>query len=504
MKRQFILIMTDTTRWDMLGCYGSRQMHTPRLDEMAARGLRFERAYSVQPVCGPARSALFTGLYPHSNGSWANCMPLHADVRHLGQWVRRAGIQAAYVGKWHLDGGDYFGKGLCPEGWDPDYWYDMKNYLDEMTAQERFRSRQAATSDEGIAPEYTFGHRVTQRALDYIARHRDQDFLLVVSYDEPHDPFLCPPPYSRMYGDYLFDSPALLDDLSGKPDYQRIWSQISPGPQDEGVRLGNRRLMRCNAFADELIGRVLDAGRAQAPEATMLFTSDHGDAMDAHRLSMKGPAVYDDIARIPLIAEGPGVPRGRVYPHTVSHIDLPATVLDCLGIERPRCFQGLSLRPQVEGDASPTGRPAFIEFGRYEVDHDGFGGFQPMRALVSDEYKLALHLCDSDELYALREDPHDLHNRILDPALKGVRDQLHEQLLGWMNRTRDPFRGYQWRCRPWREDAVRQWRVDGYTRQPENEPGEPRQLDYSTGLEMEAATRWKTGAGHAPPPEGRA
>lgn len=501
MKRQFIFIMTDTTRWDMLGCYGNPQMRTPRLDDMAARGLRFDRAYTTQPVCGPARAGLFTGMYPHSCGSWANAMPLGADIRHLGQWVRKAGIHTAYIGKWHLDGGDYFGKGVCPEGWDPEYWYDMKNYLDEMDEAERFRSRQAGTSDEGIASDYTFGHRVTQRALDFIGTHADQDYLLVVSYDEPHDPFLCPPPYSQMYQDYVFDSPALEDDLKDKPLYQRLWAQISAGPEDEGAKTGNRRLMRCNSYADELIGQVLDAAREQAPEATLLFTSDHGDAMDAHRLIMKGPSVYDDISRIPLIFEGPRVPRGAVYPHTVSHIDLPATVLDCLDIPLPRSFQGSSLRPQVQGDSAPTGRPAFIEFNRYEVDHDGFGGFQPMRAMVTDDYKLALHLCDSDELYELSSDPHDLHNRIDDPALAATRDRLHDQLLEWMNVTRDPFRGYQWRCRPWRKDARPQWRVDGYTRQPENEPGEPRQLDYATGLEMETATRWKAGAGHAPPPE---
>ena len=114
-----------------------------------------------------------------------------------------------------------------------------------------------------------------------------------------------------------------------------------------------------------------------------------------------------------------------------------------------------------------------------------------MRAAITDEYKLALHLMDKDELYDTRNDPHDMENRIEDPALAQARDALHDELLDWMNRTRDPFRGYQWACRPWRSDRQPSWAVDGYTRQRENDPGEYRQLDYNTGLTMEKATRKK-------------
>ncbi|MCL2320155.1 MAG: sulfatase-like hydrolase/transferase [Treponema sp.] len=73
--------MTDTTRKDMLGCYGDRRMKTPNLDKLAKEGIRFENTYTCQPVCSPARSALFTGLFPHSNGSAANSYPLRAKKK---------------------------------------------------------------------------------------------------------------------------------------------------------------------------------------------------------------------------------------------------------------------------------------------------------------------------------------------------------------------------------------------------------------------------------------
>ena len=490
-KRQMIWIMTDSTAFSMIGCYGS-PVRTPCADEMAARGLRFERAYTCQPVCGPARSALFTGLYPHSNGSWGNCMPLYADVQTLGQRLTKAGIHCAYIGKWHLDGGDYFGNGVCPEGWDKEYWYDMKCYLDELSPEERVLSRDAARA-QNADPDFIYGHRVTERALAFMRAHQDDDYFLVVSYDEPHGPSLVPKEFAGLYDRTLcMDSTAAGDDLKDKPQLQRLWAReaggLDPAKRTPGVWT---QFAACQTYIDSEIGRILSLARGIVPEAMRLYASDHGDAGHLHGLYAKGPAVYDEIARVPLIFEGPGVLAGEKYPHAVSQIDLPATVLDWFGLSRPVMLEGQSLLAQLRDPSLPTNRPVHVEFSRYEVDHDGFGGFQPMRAVITDEYKLALHLTDTDEMYDTAADPFDMKNVIGDPAYAAVRDRLHDELLEWMNVTRDPFRGYQWACRPWRKDKSPSWAVDGYTRQRENDPGENRQLDYSTGLPMEKATRKK-------------
>ena len=138
--------MTDTQPVEMVGCYNRHTpgfgLQTPQIDRLAAQGIRFDRAYCCQPVCGPARSAMFTGTYPHSNGVWGNSMALDQQTTTMGQRLRDAGLHTAYIGKWHLDGGDYFGYGRCPDGWDPRYWYDMKCYLDELPLTDRQRSRQ--------------------------------------------------------------------------------------------------------------------------------------------------------------------------------------------------------------------------------------------------------------------------------------------------------------------------------------------------------------------------
>ena len=137
-----------------------------------------------------------------------------------------------------------------------------------------------------------------------------------------------------------------------------------------------------------------------------------------------------------------------------------------------------------------TNDTIFIEFGRYEVDHDAFGGFQPIRAAFNGRFKLVINLLTTDELYDLDEDPEEMVNLIDSESHTDIRDHLHDEILAWMNASRDPFRGYYWERRPWRVDArPATWSYTGMTRQRESEESEPRQLNYLTGLEMAAAVR---------------
>ncbi|MHC4253124.1 MAG: sulfatase-like hydrolase/transferase, partial [Planctomycetota bacterium] len=426
MPRQFVVIMTDTQRWDMVGCYGNADMKTPSLDRLAAGGVRFDRAYTTQPVCGPARAGLFTGLWPHSCGGWANSMALGDNVKTVGQRMRDNGFRCAHVGKWHLDGGDYFGLGRAPDGWDPEYWYDMRNYLEELTPEERAASRRTSMNrDPGVRPEFTFGHRVSDRAVRFLERHADEDFLLVVSYDEPHGPFLCPEPYASMYSDYSFPkSPNVWDDLADKPPHIRAWAGTALERDKDALEIRIPDYLGCNSFVDSEIGRVIEAVDSRAPGALVVYTSDHGDMMHSHSIGNKGPAVFDEITRVPLIVRWPDrAPAGSVCPHPVSHIDVVPTLMEAAGLDVPKSLEGASMLGTF---TDPSARPrdeVFIEFGRYEVDHDGFGGFQPLRCVFDGRWKLAVNLLSTDELYDLETDPHEMKNLITLPDHAGVRDR---------------------------------------------------------------------------------
>ncbi len=167
-------------------------------------------------------------------------------------------------------------------------------------------------------------------------------------------------------------------------------------------------------------------------------------------------------------------------------------MLDFFGLPTPQTLVGHSLLPLFRQPERPANDAIFMEFGRYETDHDGFGGFQPVRAVRDERYKLVINLLTTDELYDLEADPFELRNLIASPEHAAIRDRLHDRLLAWMNDTRDPFRGYYWERRPWRTDAwPATWDYTSMTRQREELDYEPRQLDYATGLEITETVRRK-------------
>lgn len=297
-----------------------------------------------------------------------------------------------------------------------------------------------------------------------------------------------------MYEGFRFDdNPNFEDDLSQKPFLQQLWAGDSIHKSADELNKPSRQLalfLGCNTFVDYEMGRVLDKIYKEMPNALVIYTSDHGDMLGNHRLQMKNATAYKEVANIPLIIKGGE--KGKVVYSPASHIDIAPTILDYMGIPVPKLLEGKSMLPQIKNISVQINDAVYTEFTRYEVDHDGFGGLQIMRAISTERYKLVINLMDTDELYDLEKDPYEVHNLISDDRYKEIRNRLHDKLLAHMNDTRDLYRGYQWSCREWRKDKKPVWSNDGYTRQRENEEYEPRQLDYDTGLEMENAVRKKT------------
>jgi uncharacterized sulfatase len=297
-----------------------------------------------------------------------------------------------------------------------------------------------------------------------------------------------------MYEDYDFPvSPNVHDTLENKPDFQKVWAGGGLKADKSKLDMKSPFYFGCNSFADNEIGRVIESARQHAPDALIIYTSDHGSAFYSHCIDNKGSAAYDEITRIPFIISGPGVEKGTVSPHPVSHINIAPTIMELMGMPVPQTMPGASLWPQLEDPRERVNEHVFFGFGRYEVDHDGFGGFQLMRSVFDGRYKFTINLLCSDELYDLQNDPYELENLINNFDHTQTRDRLHDILLRHQNETRDPFRGYYWERRPWRADAAEAtWGGSGITRQRiEDEAYEKRQLNYSTGLEITEASRIK-------------
>lgn len=273
---------------------------------------------------------------------------------------------------------------------------------------------------------------------------------------------------------------------------QRLWAGDNLTAGEEQINQATDSLalfLGCNSFVDYEIGRVLDVIERIIPDAMVIYTSDHGDMLGEHRLFSKNAAIYDAVTNIPLIIKGGE--KGKVVTAPASHIDIAPTIMDYFGLNIPKLMEGKSMLSQIYDTNSKVNCEVYTEFTRYEIDHDGFGGLQMMRGIISEEYKLAINLFDKDEFYDLKKDPDEMVNEIDNPEYLDIIKEYHKKMIDHMNDTRDLYRGYQWSLRPWNKDYIPKWDNEGFTRQRENEEYEPRQLDYDTGLPMKEAVRGK-------------
>ena len=487
----FVFIMTDTQGANIIGAYGHPELETPNIDNLARNGVQFDRAYTSCPLCTPARGGIFSGMYSNMAGPWANELSFRDNVKSVGQRFQDSGYRTAYVGKWHLDGHDYFGTGICPDGWEDAFWYDARCYLEELGVEKARLWRSGLNSLEqlkahDIQPEFTMAHRVSNRAIGFLEQNDgSKPFLLVVSYDEPHHPFTCPPEYAERFEEYTYPvGPAAYDDLENKPTHHTEWAnghrQQVESHLESGDRWRDPLYFGCNSFVDHEIGRVIDAVHAYSPENTyIIFTSDHGAMMGAHQLHDKGPAMYEEITHIPFIIEAPkGMGGGVTNSTLVSHVDLLPTMLDLAGLEVPPVMAGQSLVPLLNGQEDP-GKSVMIEFNRFGAVHEYMGGLQPIRCIVSDHYKLVINLLYTDELYNLAEDPAELNNLVEHPGYTDIRNALHDRLLDRMHEILDTLRGPCWERRPWRDTRRFPWA--GGTRPLHADGYAPEVLDYQTG-----------------------
>lgn len=482
-----VIFLTDTQPTRMVGCYGSEWADTPNLDRLAAEGVRFDRAYTPCPLCTPARAAAFSGLVPSVAGAWANEMAPSRAFPLMGEALRGLGLRAGYTGKWHLDGAGYHGNGEVGGGFEPDWWHDGHRYLaetgidrhrsfvraitggvsvgdgltPERAAAMRAHDSAQALAEAGCRAELCWGHQVADRAIDFLERVGDEDFVLVVAPDEPHGPFITPPEWQERFSHRAIPPPHnFRADLDGKPAMQQRQAAEWAVPEWPDFLEWRLRHLRCNAWIDRQIGRVIEAvDRLHGTTTAVIATTDHGDMMGSHGLLSKGAMVYEECARIPFIARLPGGARGVSCSTPVSLLDLFPTVLDLHHRDVPPLLHGCSLAPLLRDPSLGLGREAVpIHFNRFGLYHDGYGMFYPIRAMCDGRYKLALNLLDDrDEFYDLTEDPGETRNVIDEPGLVAERDRLHDLILADMEHTSDPMRSPAWGLRSWRRVEPRRW-----------------------------------------------
>lgn len=356
-----------------LGCYGDPLVKTPHIDRLAARGVRFERAYCAFPLCGPSRNSFLTGLYPNSTGIHANAQIFRQTIPSqlsMPQAFRLAGYFAARIGKMyhynvpmsvgtngHDDPGSWELE-INPAGCDR---LEEEPKIFSLRQQEFGGTLSWYASPKGDRA-HTDGIMADDAAwvLERCARDRSRPFFLAVGFYRPHTPYVAPKtPYFEMYPEAVMPLvPGVAEDQVDMPK-AALGSRKAEhdAMTDEQRRQARQAYCASISFLDAQVGRVIDALDKQglAESTIVVFTSDHGYHMGEHGLYQK-MSLFEESARVPLVIAAPGrCQAGSVARAPVSQVDIFPTLAALCGVEAPKNLQGQSLVPLL-ADPAAAGR----------------------------------------------------------------------------------------------------------------------------------------------------
>ncbi len=421
--KNVLFIMADQLRADYLSCYGQARLATPNIDRIAAMGVRYTRAYSSSPVCGPARMSLYTGRTTFSHGATWNFIPLDAGTWTLGDYLRPHGVRVALAGKTHMRA-DLEGMaklGIDPRSslgvlaaecgfepferddgehpnanFDPDLgynrWLRAKGYQSANPWNDFANAGEApdgtvlsgwALRNSGqparVAEEHSETPYMTDRALAFMREAGEQPCgVLHLSYIKPHWPYIAPRPYAGMFGreDVMPAVRHAREQSNGHPVYA-AFQQSDVGQtfsRDETRNTVIPTYMGLVKQVDDHLGRVLayleTSGRMQ--DTMIVFTSDHGDYLGDHWMGEK-ELFHEPSSRVPFIVYDPDqratASRGSTDERFVEGIDVLPTIVEAMGVDLPaQRVEGRSLLPFIRGTSDENGS-AWREAAFSEIDY---------------------------------------------------------------------------------------------------------------------------------------
>jgi len=439
-RPNILFIMSDQHHADCLSVTGKRGVRTPNLDKLARSGVRFERAYSNNPICSPSRISFHTGQYCHTHGMLGNDHHMYEGETDetLGMRFRRHGYQTALIGKSHMVGKwDRAGFehirycDLCDaEPMNPCSNHYFKYLVDRGLADRYGEGSAAPDSDytknqHGIADlsyEHSIEHWTGEETLKFLAgRDKSKPFFVHMTFQRPHPPFTPAPEHKDMYDPAKIDLPAGSEDayerdFASKPAARKRRMQRRRVPPDH-LRKILAAYYTLTTEIDAEIGRVLATleQRGELANTVVVYTADHGDFAGDHGIFRKNIGTYESIHRIPFLLAFPGCPSKVEENAIIESVDLYPTLCELADIPVPDHVDGTSLLPVVGGRSE--GKPFALS------EWDRSTGL--LAALRTHEYRLVWQADGAaGELYCHATDPGELDNLWDDPAHAATRDEL--------------------------------------------------------------------------------
>jgi len=429
-KPNIIFFFTDQQRWDACGCYGQKLDTTPVLDKLATEGTLFNHAFTVQPVCGPARACLQTGRYASETGNHTNNCPLPLNEPNLAGQMKKAGYETAYIGKWHLATDWRTKRELATEpipkelrGGYEDFWLAAECLEFTSTGYSGYMYDGENRRRDFPKDRYRVDVQ-TDWAIEYLEnRKSEKPFFLFCSYLEPH--------HQNTSGHYegphgskerfkAYETPGDLVGTDGD------WKEELPD------------YFGCVRRLDDNLGRIVEHLKetGEWDHTILVFTTDHGSHFRTRNKEYKR-SCHEASIHIPMILHGPGFNTGRALDELVDLLDLPPTLLDAAGADIPEKMRGRSLSELLEG-AEDWKESVFVQ-----TSEDGVGRTLRTRKwkyCVMSTYPMghiewhsgSAEVYQEAFLYDLENDPHERNNLIDDPAHRTTRKTLKKALLARM------------------------------------------------------------------------
>lgn len=432
--RNVVFILVDDHRYDAMSFLGHQFAQTPHLDAMARNGVYLKNAFVTTSLCSPSRASILTGLYTFRHRVIDNNRLVPEGTIFFPQYLQKAGYATGFVGKWHMGGvhdnpRPGFGYWVSFRG-QGHYYPPNPNYTLNVNGRR-------------VKQDGYITHVLTRYALEFLEaqRGKDRPFFLYLSHKAVHANFTPEPKYAGRFAKLPFRRPPGFEKVVGNEanlprwrlDQRNSWHGVDfPYHSDLDIEQYYKRYCETLCSVDDSVGAVMqklkDLGCYDS--TLVIYMGDNGFMFGEHGLIDKRVA-YETSIRVPMLMQCPELFQGStVVEEVVANIDIAPTIMEAMGLQKPPHMDGQSFLALAQGKKVPW-RDYFLYVYYWEKN---FPQSPTMFALRGDRYKYITYygLWDADELYDLKNDPHEQRNLLYDPQYAQIARQMETRLYEMM------------------------------------------------------------------------